>query len=121
MCFFIAYFYGFFKNKRIVLYDTLVAQLSESEVVAVLAHELGHWKLSHTLKNFIVVELNLFASLYLFSLFMNDGDLYTSFGFDTQPRIIGLLLFQFVYSPVGHVLGLALVRFVAFLFCFIFC
>lgn len=43
-----AYMYGFFKNKRIVLYDTLCEQCEEDEVVAVLAHELGHWKLGHT-------------------------------------------------------------------------
>lgn len=42
-----AFMYGFLKNKRIVLYDTLIKQCSESEVVAVLAHELGHWKVRH--------------------------------------------------------------------------
>jgi hypothetical protein len=49
-----AYMYGFWNNKRIVLYDTLCKQCDEDQVVAVLAHELGHWKLSHTLVLFAV-------------------------------------------------------------------
>lgn len=49
-----AYFYGFFKNKRIVLFDTLVKQMDQEEVVAVLGHELGHWKQGHTLKNLVI-------------------------------------------------------------------
>ncbi|KAF6162174.1 hypothetical protein GIB67_008303 [Kingdonia uniflora] len=52
-----AYMYGFFKNKRIVLYDTLIQQCKdEEEVVAVIAHELGHWKLSHTMYSFVAVQ-----------------------------------------------------------------
>jgi STE24 endopeptidase len=54
-----AYMYGFFKNKRIVLYDTLVKQCEghDEEIVAVLAHELGHWKLKHTVYNFAAMQL----------------------------------------------------------------
>ncbi|MQL80517.1 hypothetical protein Taro_012970 [Colocasia esculenta] len=52
-----AYMYGFFKNKRIVLYDTLIQQCAnEEEIVAVIAHELGHWKLNHTMYSFIAVQ-----------------------------------------------------------------
>ena len=49
-----AYFYGFFKNKRIVLFDTLISQMNEEEVVSVIGHELGHWQMSHTLKNIVI-------------------------------------------------------------------
>ncbi|KAE7999455.1 hypothetical protein FH972_003885 [Carpinus fangiana] len=52
-----AYMYGFFKNKRIVLYDTLIQQCkNDEEIVAVIAHELGHWKLNHTMYSFIAVQ-----------------------------------------------------------------
>ena len=53
-----AYMYGFWNNKRIVLYDTLCNQCDEDQVVAVLAHELGHWKLSHTPVLFAVGSAN---------------------------------------------------------------
>ncbi|GAY51453.1 hypothetical protein CUMW_134310, partial [Citrus unshiu] len=53
-----AYMYGFFKNKRIVLYDTLIQQCkNDEEIVAVIAHELGHWKLNHTMYSFIAVQV----------------------------------------------------------------
>jgi len=104
-----AYFYGFFKNKRIVLYDTLMSQLDKPEIVAVLGHELGHWKLNHTLKLFIIGELQIFVSFFLFGQILNWNLLYTSFGFNSKPTIIGMILFfQFVMSPVDHVLGFAL-------------
>ena len=100
-----AYFYGFFKNKRIVLFDTLIAQASEDEVVAILAHELGHWKLHHTMKTLTIAEIHTFLLLYLFSKVMYTRDVYLSFGFNTTPTIIGLTLFELLYSPVEHVLG----------------
>ncbi|KAG8044253.1 hypothetical protein GUJ93_ZPchr0136g33676 [Zizania palustris] len=65
-----AYMYGFFKNKRIVLYDTLIQQCChEDEIVSVIAHELGHWKLSHTLYSFVAVQVNwlLYWSLVFWS------------------------------------------------------
>ncbi|CAN6273328.1 unnamed protein product [Urochloa humidicola] len=48
-----AYMYGFLNNKRIVLYDTLIQQCNEDEIVSVIAHELGHWKLNHVLYSFL--------------------------------------------------------------------
>jgi STE24 endopeptidase len=100
-----AYFYGFFKNKRIVLFDTLIAQTEEDEVVAILAHELGHWKLNHTLKTMFIVQVHMFILLYMFGKVIHTRDIYSSFGFTTMPTMIGLTLFQLLYSPVEHVLG----------------
>lgn len=78
-----AYFYGFYKNKRIVLFDTLIQGYKKEgqennktsadkdlgcttdEVVGVLAHELGHWKLNHVMKNLVITEVNLFLCKYL--------------------------------------------------------
>jgi len=99
------------------LFDTLIEQMEEVEVLAVLGHEFGHWKMSHNIKNLIISEIHLFVIFFLFGQFMNNANLYTSFGFDTQPTIIGLLLFQFVYSPVEHLLGFLMVFF-SFLFLF---
>lgn len=55
-----AYFFGFGKNKRIVLFDTLINQLNNSEIYAVLCHEIGHWKYSHTFKHLgaLMVKIN---------------------------------------------------------------
>jgi len=106
-----AYMYGFCNNKRIVIYDTLIRQSSEQEIVAVLAHELGHWKLNHTLKNMFIGAGQMLAMLWLFSRFIGNENLYRSFGFtDTNnATIIGLMLFSSVYSPIAHVTGLLMV------------
>jgi len=104
-----AYFYGFFKNKRIVLYDTLISQLNLPEIVAVLGHELGHWKLNHTVKLLLISELQIFVSFFLFGQILGWHLMYTSFGFENYPTIIGLILFfQFIMSPVDHVLSFAM-------------
>jgi STE24 endopeptidase len=99
-----AYFYGFFKNKRIVLYDTLLRQLPEPrQVLAVLAHELGHWALNHNVWNMITIQLHMLAFFFIFGQFVNSPDLYTAFGFyDARPTLIGLVLFSFLYGPVEH-------------------
>ncbi|CEJ00851.1 hypothetical protein RMCBS344292_14897 [Rhizopus microsporus] len=100
-----AYFYGFGKNKHIVLFDTLIDHSNNDEICAVLAHELGHWKMGHTLKLLIVNQIHLLSIFWLFSLFINNKQLYTDFGFDTMPTLIGFMLFQFIYSPVESVIG----------------
>ncbi|KAL0712417.1 hypothetical protein Bca4012_019395 [Brassica carinata] len=67
-----AYMYGFFKNKRIVLYDTLIQQCkNEDEIVAVIAHELGHWKLNHTTYSFIAVQHTVIPLQHLVSFGLN--------------------------------------------------
>ncbi|KAE9420550.1 hypothetical protein Angca_003896, partial [Angiostrongylus cantonensis] len=128
-----AYMYGFWNNKRIVLYDTLLAGeekekvikecaeaaqdisdtdktrgMSNDEVVAVLGHELGHWALWHTLINLIIAEFNIFVMLSVFAYFYRWDLLYEAFGFSTTPTIIGLILvFQYVlglYNEITEVL-----------------
>jgi STE24 endopeptidase len=66
-----AYFFGFFNNKRIVLFDTLIEKNTEDEIVAVLAHELGHWYHNHTLKNLLFAQFHFFSMFYMFSIFIN--------------------------------------------------
>lgn len=100
-----AYFYGFFNNKRIVIFDTLIDQSTEEEVVAVLAHELGHWYYNHVFVTLLTVQVQLFVLFYLFSLLTQLPSLFAEFGFGKeQPILVGFLLFQFVYSPVDSVM-----------------
>ncbi|KAE8693842.1 CAAX prenyl protease 1-like protein [Hibiscus syriacus] len=104
-----AYMYGFFKNKRIVLYDTLIKQCkNDEEIVAVIAHELGHWKLNHTMYSFIAVQILTFLQFGGYTLVRNSTDLFRSFGFDTQPVLIGLIIFQHTVIPLQHLVSFGL-------------
>ncbi|NOG42485.1 MAG: M48 family metallopeptidase [Planctomycetes bacterium] len=68
-----AYFTGIGKTKRIVLYDTLLASMSQTEILSVLAHEIGHWKKKHMLKMIIAFEVFSFIALYLsFKIIQSD-------------------------------------------------
>ncbi|XP_056445911.1 CAAX prenyl protease 1 homolog [Gadus chalcogrammus] len=138
-----AYFYGFFKNKRIVLFDTLLEDYSplnqagdqgadpeghdmpseskvkpknkkqgcnNPEILAVLGHELGHWKLGHTVKNIVISQMNSFLCFFLFAVLIGRRELFLAFGFnDSQPTLIGLMIiFQFIFSPYNELLSFCL-------------
>lgn len=129
-----AYFFGLFKEKKIVLFDTLFEKdeatenengditseeeaskskaepekkqhkktgCNNDEILGVLAHELGHWKLSHVIKNFIIGQVHLFFCFMIFSLLYKDDRAYRAFGFyDSKPIFIGLMLiFMYIFSP----------------------
>lgn len=101
-----AYFTGFGKRKRIVIYDTLREQLDENEIVAVLAHEIGHYKRKHIVKGILSSFLQMGATLYLLSFFINLPMFHEAFGV-SQPAIhIGLLSFAILYSPISMIIGL---------------
>ncbi|KAF5178854.1 Caax prenyl protease 1-like protein [Thalictrum thalictroides] len=100
--------YGFFKNKRIVLYDTLIQQCNEEEVVAILGHELGHWKLNHTMYTFAAVQILTILQFGGYTLVRNSKDLFQSFGFDSQPVLIGFILFQHTVTPIQHFVSFGL-------------
>ena len=105
--------FGFGNNKRIVLFDTLMQQVEEDEILAILGHELGHWKLGHTLSNFATTQAYFGAAFYVFSLMYKSEDLYAAFGFNDPsrptPTIITLLLFfQTIWAPVDKVLSFIL-------------
>ncbi|TPX35365.1 Ste24 endopeptidase [Synchytrium microbalum] len=100
-----AYLYGFFNNKQLVLFDTLLEQTSHEETLAVVAHEIGHWHHSHTLQNLIIAQAHLFILFWLFGQAIHFGPLYTSFKFTTHPILIGFMLFQFIYSPAEALMG----------------
>lgn len=108
-----AFMFGFLKNKRIVLFDTLLTQVHADEVLAILGHELGHWKMGHTVTNFFISQLYMGASFYAFSLCYTSNELYRAFGFDDAarpvPTIIALLLFfSTLWEPVDKVLSFAM-------------
>ncbi|ORX62358.1 hypothetical protein DM01DRAFT_1077349 [Hesseltinella vesiculosa] len=100
-----AYFYGFGKNKQIVLFDTLIEQSDNDEICAVLAHELGHWKMSHTLKLLVVTQLYTVTMFWFFSFFIHNAKFYRDFGFHTTPVLIGFVLFQCIYAPVDSTIS----------------
>jgi STE24 endopeptidase len=104
-----AFMFGFGKNKRIVLFDTLLTQVREDEILAILGHELGHWKLGHTLSNFATTQLYTGAAFYFFALTYGSTDLYAAFGFNDSSRpaatLIALMLFfQTLWAPVDKIL-----------------
>merc|ERR1712127_105288 len=131
-----AYFYGFFKFKRIVLFDTLLEEserlklkteeekekekteaaekeekkamgCNNQEIVAVLGHELGHWKMNHVLQNLIIGQVQIFLMFGLFGLLSKYSPLYQAFGFtSSQPVLIGLMIvLQYITAPYSALIG----------------
>jgi STE24 endopeptidase len=101
-----AYFSGFGPKKRIVLYDTLKKELTEEEIVAVLAHEIGHYKKKHVLITLISSVLLTGLMLFLFSLVVNSPLLSQAMGSDTTSFHLGLIVFGILYSPLSLIIGL---------------
>ena len=101
-----AFFTGFGKLKRIVLFDTLIAKHSVTELVAVLAHEIGHYRLKHIQRQLIVSVISLGVTLWLFSIAMQERFLFDWFGVSEKSTYLGLLLFSFALSPISRILGL---------------
>ena len=132
-----AYFYGFYKFKRIVLFDTLLEEserkkvmpeeekkeveeeadkkeeskvktgCNNQEIVAVLGHELGHWKMNHVMKNIIIGQVQIFLMFALFAYLSKSRPLYEAFGFtDSQPVLIGLMIvLSYITAPYSAVIG----------------
>eukprot|EP01056_Protomagalhaensia_sp_Gyna25_P005707 Protomagalhaensia_sp_Gyna_25__5706@NODE_815_length_2560_cov_293_264578_g642_i0_p1_GENE_NODE_815_length_2560_cov_293_264578_g642_i0NODE_815_length_2560_cov_293_264578_g642_i0_p1_ORF_typecomplete_len388_score82_49Peptidase_M48_N/PF16491_5/1_5e53Peptidase_M48_N/PF16491_5/4_6e02Peptidase_M48/PF01435_18/5_4e03Peptidase_M48/PF01435_18/2_4e36Peptidase_M56/PF05569_11/2_8e02Peptidase_M56/PF05569_11/3_7e15Peptidase_M56/PF05569_11/3_9e02Peptidase_M78/PF06114_13/0_011HXXEE/PF13787_6/4_5e03HXXEE/PF13787_6/0_ len=98
-----AFMFGLWRNKRIVLYDTLL-KMDHEEIVAVLAHELGHWKKKHTLQMILVTAAQMFLFLYLFQVVVLSPKPYEDFGFSTNAVVPGMLIFARIVSPLAQVL-----------------
>ncbi|WOO77532.1 putative CAAX prenyl protease 1 [Vanrija pseudolonga] len=109
-----AYFYGLPWSKRIVIYDTLIKESTPAEVEAVLAHELGHWYLSHPTRLILIAQGHLLFTLFIFSIFIHNKALFEAFGFDprlavssptggSQPVVIGFILYQLLFEPLDTV------------------
>ncbi|HPC97917.1 MAG TPA: M48 family metallopeptidase [Bacteroidales bacterium] len=101
-----AYFSGFGSKKRIVLFDTLLKELDEDEIVAVLAHETGHYKKRHILQSMAASVIITGFMLFLFSLVVDNPHLSQALGAETPSFHMGLIVFGILYSPVSLVIGL---------------
>jgi len=100
-----AYFSGFGSEKRITLYDTLIDDLEEEEIVAVLAHEVGHYKRNHIIINLVMSIVMTGITLWLFSLFVGEPLIAEALGVSTPSFHIGLVAFGILYSPISAITG----------------
>lgn len=103
-----AYFTGLGSKKRIVLYDTLIDTMTTEEIVAVLAHEIGHYRHRHVLQGLVLGLLQTALLLFLFSVFVESASVSKALGVSEPNFHIGLIAFSILYSPVSMVTGLAL-------------
>ena len=101
-----AYFTGFGPKKRIVLYDTLINDMEINELVAVLAHEIGHYKKKHVLQGLSISILHTGIVLFIFSLLIGNAELSRALGVDAPNFHIGLVAFGILYTPVEFILGI---------------
>ena len=103
-----AFFTGFGKHKRIALFDTLIAAHAVPELVAVLAHEIGHYKKKHILQGMLISIAHSGVMLFLLSIFLHHQGLFDAF-YVKQPSIYaGLIFFGMLYSPIELVISLAM-------------
>ncbi len=101
-----AYFSGFGPKKRIVLFDTLLKEMTEDEIVAVLAHEIGHYKKKHIILMLLSSFIMTGIMLFLFSLVVNNPNLSKALGSENPNFHLGLIVFGFLYSPLALLVGL---------------
>jgi STE24 endopeptidase len=101
-----AYFSGFGNEKRVTLYDTLINDLEDEEIVAVLAHEVGHYKRKHIIFNLVASILLTGFTLYILSIFISNPILSNALGVNIASFHIGLIAFGLLYSPISQITGL---------------
>ena len=96
------------KKKRVTLYDTLINDLTEEEIVAVLAHEVGHYKKKHIIFNLIASILLTGITLYLLSIFIANPNLSLAIGVSTPSFHASLIAFSLLYAPISEITGLVM-------------
>jgi len=101
-----AYFTGLGPKKRIVLYDTLINDMEEEEIVAVLAHEVGHYKKKHTTTGLVLSLIQTAITLYLFSLFVGEESFAVALGGEAASFHLGLIAFGVLYTPISTLIGI---------------
>ncbi|MBC8208342.1 MAG: M48 family metallopeptidase [Desulfobulbaceae bacterium] len=101
-----AFFTGFGSTRKIVFYDTLLAKLNNDEILAVLAHEMGHYRRHHLLKMMVISTLQTGVIFYALSLILNNTLLFAAFGMEHISTYAALVFFGFLYTPVSLVLTL---------------
>ena len=101
-----AFFTGFGKHRRIVLFDTLIKRHTTGELVAVLAHEMGHYKKKHIIQSLVLGILQMGFMLYLLSMFISYQGLFDAFYMSRTSVYAGLIFFAMLYSPLDFFIGL---------------
>jgi len=101
-----AYFSGFGSQKRITLYDTLINDLETDEIVAVLAHEVGHYKKKHVIYNLLLSLILTGFTLFIFSLLVGNSTLSQALGVEIASFHLGLIAFTILYSPISEITSL---------------
>lgn len=99
-----AYFSGFWPKKRIVLFDTLIKDLTQEELVAVLAHELGHYKKRHILQMFIFSVIQSWIIFFILGLILANSVFVNALGSSWNSFILWILAFSIIFSPVSMIL-----------------
>ena len=106
-----AFFTGFGKNKRIALFDTLIEKHSVPELVAVLAHEIGHFKKKHILQTMVIGILQTGVLFFLINVFMKNEQLFLAFGVDKTSVYLSFIFFSLLFKPVSKVLSVLMAIF----------
>ncbi len=101
-----AYFSGLGGSKNIVLYDTLIEKHTTQELVAVLAHEVGHYKKKHTLQGLFISAFTMLLTLFVLSLVIKNPALSAALGASQPSLHMGLIAFSILYSPLSTITGL---------------
>ena len=100
-----AFFTGFGRFRRIALFDTLIAKHTVDELVSVLAHEMGHYKLKHIQKSILLSILESGLMFFILSFFINNAGLARAFGMDNVSVYSSIIFFAFLYSPLNTALS----------------
>ena len=100
-----AYFSGMGKNKRIALFDTLMEQMDEDEILSVIAHEVGHYKLKHVHMGIFLSAIQSGVMLFILSLFINNTALFDVFSMQETSVYASLVFFSILYTPVSMLMG----------------
>ncbi|MCP3942892.1 MAG: M48 family metallopeptidase [Desulfobacteraceae bacterium] len=101
-----AFFTGFGKNKRIVLFDTLIKQQNIKQLVSIIAHEMGHFKKKHIVKRLVVSIIQMGIIFFLLSLFISQESLFHAFFVDKISIYAGLIFFGMLFSPIDMLLSM---------------
>ncbi len=101
-----AYFSGLGKQKRVTLYDTLINKLDIKQIVAVVAHEIGHYKKNHIIYNLFFSIIQTGIMLYILSLFISMPIFSESLGIEIQSFHIGLICFSILFTPFSEIISL---------------
>ena len=101
-----AYFSGFGKQKRVTLYDTLLNKLNDNQIIAVIAHEIGHYKKHHIIFNLIFSTIQTGLMLYILSLLIYMPIFSEALGIQSHSFHIGLITFSILYTPISEIFSL---------------